>query len=69
MKILEHGNPELVQQPLEFHCEACGCRFIADYTEYKRIRKITDDLDYDTCETVCPECGTLIDRAHFVNRS
>ena len=65
MKILEHGNPELVQNPLEFHCVSCGCRFIADYTEYKRIHNTADGPDdYDICETDCPECGTHIIRAH-----
>lgn len=54
MKILKHGNPELLKKTKRFRCTQCGCEFEADHCEYTHI---TDD-HYDSyiwCD--CPECG------------
>lgn len=57
MKILEHGNPDYLKEPVVFTCDRCGCKFEADNTEYK-----TRQVDYngDLCYMInCPECDTV----------
>lgn len=53
MIIVKEGNVRLCRKVFRFECEACGCIFEADSSEYRR------DLQKDrgwVCVCVCPTC-------------
>lgn len=54
MKIITHGRPETVLNPIKrFKCSYCGCVFEADEKEYKVGQQYNNI--YRQCK--CPDCG------------
>lgn len=54
MEIIQKPTSDNFVQKYECVCSECGCRFVAEHSEYKAIEKRIDGRIWFEC----PECGT-----------
>lgn len=57
MKIIIHGNKNLLKEIRCFKCKTCGCIFEADNTEY--VHQFSQRENCDRYEIKCPTCGNF----------
>lgn len=62
MKILKHGDVDLIDKKRQVHyftCHYCRCEFTADATEYTSDSDSPTLFDSDLIfgSVICPECG------------
>lgn len=60
MKVIKQGDT-IKKRSYKFKCDKCGCKYVADHTEWTYCYKYgditTNQTDYVSCE--CPECHKI----------
>ena len=66
MQIIEPGTPGKVIQEYQFHCNACGCVFIA--TESDGVIYSSSGRNEDNYYCKCPTCNARVLGTEYFNR-